>query len=157
MIKRIGIQASVLAVFVCITIAAPAAAHSPKPSSGKPYTTVDEFERSFTYSCPGGFDVIEVLVGSETIYHYNDRQISVVRIRGSITNSVSGLQIVERQHFKIIFRDGTVTFKGNLHSWYTPAGRVVQSGTRVYDISSGLLIRSHGRDDPIPNLCYSLS
>lgn len=152
---RITSSALAIAVFACIAVATPVAADT--PGSEQLLKTVYNIDRSFTYSCDGGFDVVERLIGTETIRQFKNRQVNYTDIRGTITNSVSGAYIREMQHFKLVFSKDKITFKGKLHIWYLPDGPVKQTGVRVYDIESGQLIRSHGRNDPYPNLCWALS
>lgn len=135
-------------------VATPASA---KPGEYNYQKYAIQIDRQFSFECLNGVLAIENLVGTEKVSFHKNRQVNDIKIKGVITDSISGAFFRESQNYRIIFTASTVTFRGNLHSWHIPANEVRQSGVRVYDINSGLLISSRGRNDPSPNICYALA
>lgn len=136
-----------------------AAAHPDKNKPAKPEKIIDYFDRTFTSDCANGVIVVEHLIGKETIRKFDNRQENKINVKGTVTDQNTGYSFKERQNFKIIFTEETVIFKGNLHTWDTPDGKVRQAGIREYAIEEGgqlELVKSSGPDDPYPNLCFAL-
>jgi hypothetical protein len=138
------------------------AALLPVPTAGaaKPITTVDSFDRTFTFQCPQGFTLIERYQGTETIRRFADgRQHTAVRLVSEFTNGSSGETLTAITPSLYTFTADTVSVVGVTFRLTVPGEGTISldAGRLVYDRQSGTTIFDSGPSDGRPNLCVVLT
>jgi hypothetical protein len=123
-----------------------------------PVTTTTTFDRTFTFPCPQGFDLISRYTGSETIRRFDGTQQTEERLVSSFTNSISGETLTSVTPWVITFRPDTVSFVGVTFRLNEPGVGLVaiDAGRVVYDRQTGEVILEDGPADTRPNLCTAL-
>ena len=148
------IGAALCPLLVATAVTAPAGAQAP-------VTTVEPFERTFTFDCPQGFQLVEHYEGTETIRRFEDgRQHTHVQIRSQYTNATTGESLQATTSYLIAFEPGDdVSFVGTTFRVTAPGhgALAIDAGRLVFDWHSGDVTFEQGPSDGRPNLCAVLS
>ena len=143
-----------LLVTACSALLAFAASSSAEGT--EPVTTVDEFDRTFTFDCPQGFTLIEHYTGTETIRRFGDRQQTQIRLVSEFTNSVTGSTFRSTTAWMYTFYpENTVSVVGVTFRLTIPGQGVIalEAGRVVYDWQTGKVVFDAGPSQPLTNFC----